>query len=99
MGSFDDHSFWDGDTEDKQQTQEWLSRMINATEAISIMDPSNGRGTIPACAQRMLKELTEPQNDWRTILENFIQEEVNDYSFAPPDRRFADSSFFIGFKT
>ena len=63
-GSFDDHSFWDGDTEDKQQTQEWLSRMINATEAISIMDPSNGRGTIPACAQRMLKELTEPQNDW-----------------------------------
>ena len=94
-GSFDDHSFWDGDTEDKQQTQEWLSRMINATEAISIIDPSNGRGTIPACAQRMLKELTEPQNDWRTILENFIQEEVNDYSFSPPDRRFADSPFFL----
>ena len=94
-GSFDDHSFWDGDTEDKQQTQEWLSRMINATEAISIMDPSNGRGTIPACAQRMLKELTEPQNDWRTILENFIQEEINDYSFSPPDRRFADSPFFL----
>ena len=94
-GSFDDHSFWDGDTEDKQQTQEWLSRMINATEAISIIDPSNGRGTIPACAQRMLKELTEPQNDWRTILENFIQEEINDYSFSPPDRRFADSPFFL----
>ena len=94
-GSFDDHSFWEGDTEDKQQTQEWLSRMINATEAISIMDPCKGRGTIPACAQRMLKELTEPQNDWRTILENFIQEEINDYSFSPPDRRFGDSPFFL----
>ena len=43
----------------------------------------------------MLKELTEPQNDWRTILENFIQEEINDYSFSPPDRRFGDSPFFL----
>ena len=46
-------------------------------------------------AKRLLKELKEPQTDWRTILADFIQEEVCDYSFTPPDRRFDDSPFFL----
>ena len=43
----------------------------------------------------MLKELRKPQIDWKTILNEFVQEEVNDYSFSPPDRRFDDSPFFL----
>lgn len=46
-------------------------------------------------AQRMLNELMKPQTDWRRILNDFIQEEINDYSFSPPDRRFEDSPFFL----
>ncbi len=46
-------------------------------------------------AERLLKELLNPQIDWRTMLENFIQEEVNDYTFSPPDKRFSDSPFFL----
>jgi predicted metal-dependent peptidase len=42
----------------------------------------------------MLEELKNPKHDWRTILANFIQEEVNDYSFSPPDRRY-DGDFFL----
>ena len=39
--------------------------------------------------------MTDPQTDWRTILDLFIQEEITDYSFNPPDRRFQDSPFLL----
>ena len=33
--------------------------------------------------------------DWRSILIDFVQAEILDYSFTPPDRRFDDSPFFL----
>lgn len=50
---------------------------------------------MPAFAERLFKELRKPQTDWRTILNEFVQEEICDYSFSPPDRRFGDSDFFL----
>ena len=50
---------------------------------------------IPVCANRILKELRRPQTDWRTVLNDFVQEEITDYSFTPPDRRFDDGPFFL----
>ena len=73
----------------------WVKRFEDAAEAISIRDKSNSRGTMPMFAKRLLDELKKPQIDWRTILNDFIQEEINDYSFSPPDRRFGDSPFFL----
>ena len=31
----------------------------------------------------------------KKILDNFVQERICDYSFAPPDRRFSDTDFFL----
>lgn len=56
---------------------------------------TSGVGTVPLLAERLLKELRKPQNDWRTILADFVQEDITDYSFSPPDRRFPDSPFFL----
>ena len=36
-----------------------------------------------------------PKTDWRVLLNDFVQEEVTDYSFLPPDRRFSDSPFML----
>ena len=69
--------------------------MKNAAEAIEIRSASTSRGTVPILAKRVIKELTEPQTDWREILSTFIQEEVVDYSFSPPDKRYGDSPFFL----
>ena len=33
--------------------------------------------------------------DWRKILDSFVQEEVFDYSFTPPDKRLQDLDFFL----
>lgn len=68
---------------------------VPSDDKVSIRDPSNQRGIFPLFAERLLKELRKPQTDWRKILNDFIQEEIVDYSFTPPDRRFDDSPFFL----
>lgn len=94
-GQFDDHSFWDGDDEEQTQKSTWLNRMVDATQIMKNLEGGNGRGTVPEGILREIKHLTQSQLDWKTILNDFIQEEINDYSFSPPDRRFNDSPFFL----
>jgi len=81
-----------------EMQQVWLQRMMEATQLAQHFSNNNSSkscGKIPLCADRILKELLSPQTDWRTVLDNFIQEEITDYSFNPPDRRFQDSSFIL----
>lgn len=95
IADWDNHTKWGMYEEDDTIRDVWVKRVEDAVESISIQDPSNSRGTIPLCAERLIKELKKSQTDWRTILNDFIQEEVNDYSFSPPDRRFDDSPFYL----
>lgn len=92
---WDNHSRCGMYEEDAAQRDVWVKRFEGAAQAIEIRDPSNSRGLLPRFAQRILGELRKPQTDWRTILNDFIQEEVADYSFSPPDRRFDDCPFFL----
>ncbi len=92
---WDDHSRWGMYEEEDVLRDMWVKRFEDAAQAIEIRDPSNSRGLLPRFAQRILGELRKPQTDWRTILNDFIQEEVVDYSFSPPDRRFYDCPFFL----
>jgi predicted metal-dependent peptidase len=94
-GSWDDHSRWDTADDDGSLKDEWTKNLMDAAEAMSIRDPSNKCGLLPKCVDRILTELRKPQTDWRTILNDFIQEEITDYSFTPPDRRFDESPFFL----
>ena len=93
--SWDDHTRWGIEGADDSLRDVWVKRLEDVCEAISIRDPSNQRGLLPLFAERMLKDLRKPQTDWRTILCDFIQEEIVDYSLVPPDRRFSESPFFL----
>ena len=92
---WDDHTRWGTEKENEMLQDVWKKRFADACEAISIRDPSNQRGLLPLFAERLLKELKESKIDWRTILNDFVQEEIVDYSFVPPDRRFDESPFFL----
>ena len=92
---WDNHDQWGMYEEDATMRDVWVKRFEDAAAAIEIRDPSNTRGLMPRFAKRLLEELRKPQTDWRTILNDFVQEEVVDYSFSPPDRRFGDSPFFL----
>ena len=95
--SFDSHELWGSEESDEEAINDaiWESRIRSAKELTEIRQSSTGIGNIPACIARHLKELTEGRTDWRTILNDFIQEDITDYSFMPPDRRFSDSPFFL----
>ncbi len=103
---FDDHDFWEGDDECNSGKTTWLSRMIEATDIIESLESASNdgtfsskggkcRGTTPLGAKRMIDEIKNPILDWRTILIDFIQEDICDYSFAPPDKRMDDCPFFL----
>ena len=92
---WDDHSQWSRYEESDTLRDVWVKQFSEACEAITIREKTIGRGTLPVFAQRLLEKLRDPQVDWRTILNEFVQEEVNDYSFSPPDRRFQESPFFL----
>lgn len=91
---WDDHARW-GMEEDETLCDVWVKRFEDACEVISIRDPSNQRGLLPLFAERLFKELKKPQTDWRMVLTDFVQQEIVDYSFTPPDRRFDESPFFL----
>ena len=91
---FDDHQKWNEDIDELGDAQ-WQSYVLDAVETMMVRESSNRRGTIPEFALRMFKELKQAKTNWRVLLNNFIQEEVNDYSFTPPDRRFDDNPFYL----
>ena len=59
---------------------EFREAMIQAAQAAA--------GKVPAGIARMIKELTEPKMDWRSILRQQIQSIIkNDFSFMRPNRK------------
>ena len=95
-GSFwDDHTKWGTIEDDDKLRDVWVKQLDETCEAIKIRDLSNTRGLLPAFAKRLLDELKAPQTDWREILNAFVQLQINDYSFSPPDRRYQDGPFFL----
>ena len=91
----DNHTKWQQIEKNEELEELWISRLDEVSKTIEIRDSIINRETIPAFAQRRLKELKKAQTDWREILIDFLQEEVVDYSFMPPDRRFDDCPFFL----
>ena len=94
MEKADDHSFWEGDEEDNIKRDTWRQHTVDSAEIVSSAG-GQFRGTVPLTAKRMIGELKNPTLDWRTILNDFVQEEICDYSFSPPDKRMEDSPFFL----
>ena len=94
--SWDDHRLFGRDAGgDSTLEDEWRNHILDACEVMERREQIDGHGLVPAFAQRMLDELKVSKVDWRSVLNEFIQEEVADYSFSPPDRRFDESPFFL----
>ncbi len=73
------------------ETAKWKKNINDAAESAKT---NKSAGNLPSFVERMLDELKNPKIDWRTILNDFVQEDVVDYSFLPPDRRY-DGDFFL----
>ena len=85
-GRLDDHSRW-REIPAGAKT-EWQGHIVDAAETTLKQGQAAGRGA--ELAKRFYGELTRPTIDWRLLLQNFIQTDVVDYSFMPPDRRYSE---------
>ena len=91
---WDDHGQWGKFEDDEIFRDVWVKNFEDACSAVTVLGDGNGRGKLPMFAKRILDKLVNPQLDWRILLNEFIQEDVNDYSFSPPDRRY-EGDFFL----
>ena len=73
--------------------QEWQGRAVSTVKAMKMLtkDASN----VPDFMKRIIEKTEKPTVDWRKVLNNFVQEQICDYSFSPPDIRFSDTGFFL----
>lgn len=94
-GTIDSHDEWDnpqsgGDDDDDADSgnggdntdADWKGRLVQASQVAE----GKGRGVTPAAIKRLLKDLIEPQKNWKELLAEFVQQEINDYGFTPPNR-------------
>ena len=91
--SFDNHTKWQ---DSNKEAEEEIDSKILAIAKSNERAKENGKlySDLPLGIERMVKELTDSQVNWRELLHEFIQEDINDYSFMPPDKRF-DGPFFM----
>ena len=65
--------------------------MVSAAKAAE----AKSAGSMPGFLKRLLNKLTKPQKDWRQLLAEFVETVNDDYSWAPPDKRFGEFEFFM----
>ncbi len=80
---------------DEADAAVWRERAATAARAAASGEGDKGCGNMPSAMRRVLEGTHRPTVDWRRVLNDFIQERTSDYSFSPPDRRFADTDFFL----
>ena len=88
---WDSHSLWGAFPHGSIETERWKQHFKDACRSIG----KRGCGGVPSFAKRMLQELQKPQIDWRTQINEFVQQDIFDYTFVPPDKRFFDSDFLM----
>lgn len=88
--SFDRHDLWQGICDKTQLRDDWNGRIRNA-----IKEYGDSTG-MPQSIRRVVQELAERAGlDWKQLLHDFLQFEQYDYTFVPPDRRYAGADFYL----
>ncbi len=86
----DNHDIWRTIEDDFRLRDRWNSRIRVAAAACQ------GTDAMPQVARRLAEKLaSRSEVDWRQLLHDFLQCDMYDYNFLPPDRRFSDSDFFL----
>ena len=94
----DDHSMWNNERLEERSENDavWLNRLINAGNLLRERSEAGSQTAgMPPGIERRLQILSRSRMDWRMVLNDFIHEEIADYSFMPPDYRFRESPFFL----
>lgn len=76
---------------DQSDNSELRSRL----ETLRYIKKMSDRTAAEEEQMRVWQRPNDARLDWRRLLDCFLQEEICDYSFTPPDHRMQDSEFFL----
>ena len=95
FNELDSHKMWEKACQ-SEQDRRMLEDEINKKllEAFELSKQMNS-GNVPESVQTLIYELKETKIDWRILINDFVQDEITDYSFTPPDSRFSYSDFLL----
>ena len=88
----DDHSKWYSKNTQNDSTikqRNWDGRMVAAAQVAM----QKNAGNLPAFMQRLIDKLVNPKLNWLILLHNFIDYEVNDFSFTKCDNRYTEEEW------
>ncbi|MBQ8504518.1 MAG: hypothetical protein IJ491_09635 [Clostridia bacterium] len=76
--------------------EDWYKSVANEIMSLrSCLKQNSYDGIDNDFAERVWQRVNSGNLKWKTLLNCFIREDVCDYSFTPPDRRFQNSDFFL----
>lgn len=86
----DEHDGWDK-IQDPFLQDQWREQISRAASGAN-----KDSGNIPGTLKRLMDEIiTLPPRNWKEWLQEFIQTDSCDYSFQPPDRRYAYTDYVL----
>lgn len=97
-GSFGDQ-FGDSfgiDMEFSEDEAEELESMQTVLAAVTMAQATRTPGTMPGELEELIDKFTKPKLNWRTILGNFFEAQIeDDYSYRKPNRRHSGGEFIL----
>ena len=87
---FDRHDLWQGICDKAQMKDQWNTHIRDAIRTCG------GASGMPQRIRKLAESLDRRSGiDWRQLLHDFIQYDLFDYTFLPPDRRYSAGDFFM----
>jgi predicted metal-dependent peptidase len=69
---------------------------VSLAQAVNQAGQAGGMGDLPAGLKRLVQDVIRPRLDWRHLLRRFIEQNaVSDYSWLPPNRRYAHMGLIL----
>jgi len=96
LGEIRDHPQAHG--EPSKSREDSLSRdlRVSLAQAVHQAGQAGGMGDLPAGLVRLVEDVIRPRLDWRQLLRRFIEQNaVSDYSWLPPNRRYAHMGLIL----
>ena len=89
--SWGDHGKWNEMSPDemKAMEKEWKKRLSQAATI------ARQKGDIPGAVKDLVNDILHPKLDYRQALAAYIQPQMVDYTFEPPDPRYPDNDFLL----
>ena len=88
--TLDRHDIWQTIDQKERIRDAWNQKIIEAASACQ------GTDRMPQSVRKLVDTLKHRSEvDWKMLLHDFIQHDIYDYSFLPPDRRLSDGDFFL----